>query len=273
MGRAHRDEWWVPDDAVDDAGVRPARVVRAARRRWWWRSAPGSGRRRWRWRPSRPAYDVLGFEVWHPGVADTFHRMEQAGVSNVRMISVDAVWSMQHLLGERQRAPSCGRSSPTRGPSSGTTAAGWCGAGVRARSRRAGWCRAGCGGWRPTGRTTPSRWRGARRRAAAGERARRSGAALGGPAADAVRAPRARGGPVGHRPGLPASPTSERRRVPRSRTRSASSRASRSSSRRRRSASTAASTVSGCWPGGRRRGDVRSAWVTSWVPRWRGTPG
>ena len=50
---------------------------------------------------SRPAYDVLGIEVWHPGVADTFHRMAQAGVSNVRMISVDAVWSMEHLLGER----------------------------------------------------------------------------------------------------------------------------------------------------------------------------
>ena len=47
---------------------------------------------------ARPSYDVLAFEVWHPGVADTFHRMEQADVSNVRMVSVDAVWSVQHLL-------------------------------------------------------------------------------------------------------------------------------------------------------------------------------
>ena len=47
---------------------------------------------------TRPSYDVLGFEVWHPGVADTFWRMEQAGVSNVRMVSVDAVWSTEHLL-------------------------------------------------------------------------------------------------------------------------------------------------------------------------------
>jgi tRNA (guanine-N7-)-methyltransferase len=48
---------------------------------------------------SRPSYDVLGIEVWQPGVADTFHRMEQAGVENIRMISVDAVWTLEHLLG------------------------------------------------------------------------------------------------------------------------------------------------------------------------------
>ena len=24
---------------------------------------------------ARPSYDVLAFEVWHPGVADTFHRL------------------------------------------------------------------------------------------------------------------------------------------------------------------------------------------------------
>jgi tRNA (guanine-N7-)-methyltransferase len=47
---------------------------------------------------ARPEQDVLGIEVWHPGVADTFHRMAQAGVDNVRMLSIDAVWTMQHLL-------------------------------------------------------------------------------------------------------------------------------------------------------------------------------
>ena len=48
---------------------------------------------------TRPSCNVLGFEVWHPGVADTFHRMDQAGIDNVRMMSVDAVWSMRHVLG------------------------------------------------------------------------------------------------------------------------------------------------------------------------------
>ena len=28
---------------------------------------------------ARPSYDVLAFEVWRPGVADTLHRLEQAG--------------------------------------------------------------------------------------------------------------------------------------------------------------------------------------------------
>jgi tRNA (guanine-N7-)-methyltransferase len=45
-----------------------------------------------------PSYDVLAFEVWQPGLADTLHRIEQAGVTNVRLMSVDAVWSMEHLL-------------------------------------------------------------------------------------------------------------------------------------------------------------------------------
>ncbi len=48
----------------------------------------------------RPLHDVLGIEVWLPGVADTFHHMERAGVDNVRMMSVDAVWTVEHLLGE-----------------------------------------------------------------------------------------------------------------------------------------------------------------------------
>jgi tRNA (guanine-N7-)-methyltransferase len=47
---------------------------------------------------ARPSYDVLALEVWHPGVADTLHRMEQAGVENVRMLSVDAVWTLEHLV-------------------------------------------------------------------------------------------------------------------------------------------------------------------------------
>jgi tRNA (guanine-N7-)-methyltransferase len=94
---AHRDEWWIPDDAVDDPGFDLSR--------WFGRHAPliveigsGVGEATVALAAARPAYDVLGIEVWHPGVADTFHRMQQAGVANVRMISVDAVWSVEHLL-------------------------------------------------------------------------------------------------------------------------------------------------------------------------------
>jgi tRNA (guanine-N7-)-methyltransferase len=47
---------------------------------------------------TRPTYDVLAFEVWRPGVAETLGRLAGAGVDNVRLCSVDAVWSMEHLV-------------------------------------------------------------------------------------------------------------------------------------------------------------------------------
>lgn len=94
---AHRHEWWIPDNAVDDP--------RFELSGWFGRQAPliveigsGVGEATVALAATRPDHDVLGIEVWHPGVADTFHRMERAGVSNVRMISVDAVWSMEHLV-------------------------------------------------------------------------------------------------------------------------------------------------------------------------------
>jgi tRNA (guanine-N7-)-methyltransferase len=41
---------------------------------------------------------VLGIEVWKPGVADTLRRLAKAGVDNVRMCSVDAVWLLEHTV-------------------------------------------------------------------------------------------------------------------------------------------------------------------------------
>jgi tRNA (guanine-N7-)-methyltransferase len=43
---------------------------------------------------------VLALEVWLPGVADGLGRVAEAGATNVRFCSVDAVWSMEHLIGE-----------------------------------------------------------------------------------------------------------------------------------------------------------------------------
>ena len=93
----HRDRWWIPDDAVDHPGF----DLHA----WFGREAPliveigcGVGEATVALAATRPSYDVLGIEVWRPGVADTFHRMEAAGVSNVRMLSIDAVWTVEHLL-------------------------------------------------------------------------------------------------------------------------------------------------------------------------------
>lgn len=47
---------------------------------------------------ARPEASIVAFEVWRPGVADTLERLGAAGVDNVRLVGVDAVWSMEHLF-------------------------------------------------------------------------------------------------------------------------------------------------------------------------------
>jgi tRNA (guanine-N7-)-methyltransferase len=94
---AHHAEWVIPDEAVDRPGFSFAD--------WFGRDAPliveigsGVGEATAALAAARPAYDVLAFEVWRPGVADTLWRVAEAGAQNVRLIGVDAVWSMEHLL-------------------------------------------------------------------------------------------------------------------------------------------------------------------------------
>jgi tRNA (guanine-N7-)-methyltransferase len=91
-------EWWIPDAAVDAASFDLAD--------WFGRRAPlvveigsGIGEATATLAAARPAYDVLAFEVWRPGVAQTFLELERSGATNVRLLSVDAVWSIEHLLG------------------------------------------------------------------------------------------------------------------------------------------------------------------------------
>jgi tRNA (guanine-N7-)-methyltransferase len=94
---SHAHRWWIPDDAVDEPGFR----VEAA----FGRTAPlvvevgcGVGEATATLAARRPELNVLGFEVWRPGVADTLSRLAEAGATNARLLSVDAVWSMEHLL-------------------------------------------------------------------------------------------------------------------------------------------------------------------------------
>ena len=90
-------EWWIPDEAVDAPDFDLAD--------WFGRRAPlvveigsGIGEATATLAAQRPDVDVLAFEVWRPGVAETFLRLEQSGAGNVRLLSVDAVWSLEHLL-------------------------------------------------------------------------------------------------------------------------------------------------------------------------------
>ncbi|WP_310961102.1 tRNA (guanosine(46)-N7)-methyltransferase TrmB [Nocardioides terrisoli] len=100
---AHADAWVIPDDAVDDPafrladwfGRRPADV-----------SAPliveigcGVGEATGPLAAARPDHDVLALEVWRPGVADSLGNVAAAGAQNVRFLGVDAVWSLEHLVG------------------------------------------------------------------------------------------------------------------------------------------------------------------------------
>jgi tRNA (guanine-N7-)-methyltransferase len=48
---------------------------------------------------SRPSYDIVALEVWRPGVAHTLGLLADEGAGNVRLLSVDAVWCLEHLFG------------------------------------------------------------------------------------------------------------------------------------------------------------------------------
>jgi tRNA (guanine-N7-)-methyltransferase len=94
---AYAERWWLPDEVVDDPGFTLAGMFG--------RTAPliveigpGVGESTVALAAARPDHDVVAIEVWRPGVADTLGRVGEAGLTNVRMLSVDAVWSMEHLV-------------------------------------------------------------------------------------------------------------------------------------------------------------------------------
>jgi tRNA (guanine-N7-)-methyltransferase len=94
---AHHEQWVIPDDAVDDPDFSwPS---------WFGREAPlvveigsGVGEATAALAARRPEVDVVAFEVWRPGVATTLGLLAEAGATNVRLISIDAVWALEHLF-------------------------------------------------------------------------------------------------------------------------------------------------------------------------------
>lgn len=93
----YADAWVIPDERVDALG---AEVLGR-----FGREAPliveigsGIGEATAATAAAYPDHNVLAFEVWRPGVADTLARLAKADVANVRLLQVDAVWSMEHLL-------------------------------------------------------------------------------------------------------------------------------------------------------------------------------
>lgn len=94
------EAWWIPDEAVDRPGYDVRRAFDDPDGPLVVEIGSGIGEATAALAAARPSYNVLAFEVWHPGVAQTFLRLEEAGIDNVRLCSVDAVWSLEHLLGE-----------------------------------------------------------------------------------------------------------------------------------------------------------------------------
>ena len=94
---AYAAAWVVPDEAVDDPGFGWPDVFG--------REAPviveigsGVGEATAALAAARPSYDVVALEVWRPGVASSLAEVAAAGASNVRFLSVDAVWCLAELF-------------------------------------------------------------------------------------------------------------------------------------------------------------------------------
>ncbi len=96
---AHAEDWFVPDELVDEPGVDVAS--------WFGRRAPlvveigcGVGEATGVLAAARPDVNVLALEVWRPGIAASLAEVAAAGATNVRFCSVDAAWILEHLLPE-----------------------------------------------------------------------------------------------------------------------------------------------------------------------------
>ena len=94
---AHHRQWVIPDEALDEPGFSWAEVFG--------REAPlvieigpGVGEATGVLAAARPECNVVAFEVWLPGVAAGLAEVAEAGADNVRFCSVDAAWSIEHLV-------------------------------------------------------------------------------------------------------------------------------------------------------------------------------
>lgn len=91
--------WVLGPQAVED-GAGPLDLAA-----WFGREAPlhveigsGVGETTASYAAAHPDVDVLAFEVWLPGVADTLARLEAVGATNARVCTVDAAWALSELL-------------------------------------------------------------------------------------------------------------------------------------------------------------------------------
>ncbi|MGA8255721.1 MAG: tRNA (guanosine(46)-N7)-methyltransferase TrmB [Nocardioides sp.] len=94
---AHQERWVIPDAALDVPGFTFAEQFG--------REAPliveigsGVGEATSTLASTRPDVNILALEVWRPGVADSLWKLAEAGVDNVRLCGVDAVWTIENRI-------------------------------------------------------------------------------------------------------------------------------------------------------------------------------
>lgn len=95
---AYAERYVIPDEAVDDPGFRLGDAF-PVRRPLIVEIGCGVGEATAALARTRPTYNILGLEVWRPGVADCVGRVGELGLDNVRMCGVDAVWTLGQLVG------------------------------------------------------------------------------------------------------------------------------------------------------------------------------
>ncbi|GAA3526874.1 tRNA (guanosine(46)-N7)-methyltransferase TrmB [Nocardioides daeguensis] len=93
----YAEQWVIPDEAADLPDFSFAE--------WFGREAPlvveiggGVGEATAALAATRPEVNILALEVWGPGVAEGLGRVGEVGATNVRFSSVDAVWTLEHLI-------------------------------------------------------------------------------------------------------------------------------------------------------------------------------
>lgn len=100
---AYGAEYVIPDDAIDEPGFsfasrfpteQPLIIEIGC----------GIGEATAALAAARPTYNIVGFEVWLPGVAECVGRLGELGLANVRMCSIDAVWCVENLIEPGQLA-------------------------------------------------------------------------------------------------------------------------------------------------------------------------
>lgn len=95
---AYAERYVVPDGLVDTPGVSLAGLFDDPTRPLAVEIGGGIGESMVALAAARPSYNIVGLEVWVPGIADTAGRLGEAGIDNVRLLGVDALWSLEHLV-------------------------------------------------------------------------------------------------------------------------------------------------------------------------------